>query len=155
MRAITEAEIDDLIAQAAASTRKRVILRLHEHEEPVQRMVNAVMPGTYVTPHVHAQPPKVELLALLRGDVAVLHFNPDGSIQAVHRLQDDSPLRVVEIPPGDIHSMVALAPSAVLEVVQGPYDPQTHKQFMDFAPHEGDPGCDAYLDRLVAHVQKL
>ncbi|MFW5691589.1 MAG: WbuC family cupin fold metalloprotein [Chloroflexota bacterium] len=148
MRTINQKQLDDLIAQAAQSQRKRTIYRLHEHDEPVQRMINAVVPGTYVTPHEHSQPPKVELLTVLRGQIAVLKFAPDGTVHAVHILAEDGPLHVVDIAPGEIHSMVALAPSAVLEIVQGPYDPVSHKQFAPFAPAEGQPGTEDYLSKL-------
>jgi cupin fold WbuC family metalloprotein len=152
MRTITSAQIDDLISQAAASDRKRTIFRLHEHHEPVQRMVNALVPGTYVTPHQHGDPPKVELLSILRGRVAVFHFEPDGQIRESHMLEAGGPVEVIDIAPGDIHSMIALEPAAVLEIVQGPYDPATHKQFAEFAPPEGDPAAVDYLAWLDAQT---
>lgn len=154
MRTITATMIDDLIAQAAASARKRTIYRLHEHEEPVQRMVNALVPGTYVTPHQHAAPPKVELLSILRGQVAALHFTSDGQVEAVHILDENGPIKVVDIAPGEFHNMVALTPCAVLEIVKGPYDAATHKQFAPWAPAEGQPGTDDYLKMLEERIRQ-
>ncbi|HLV35448.1 MAG TPA: WbuC family cupin fold metalloprotein, partial [Spirillospora sp.] len=83
IRAITQQMIEDLIVQAAASPRKRTIYRLHDHEEPVQRMVNAMIPGTYTPPHKHENPDKVELFSILVGKVAVLHFDDAGRIETV------------------------------------------------------------------------
>ena len=47
MRLITKQLLDDLLAQAAADPRGRVPYRFHEHEDPVQRMLNAITPGSY------------------------------------------------------------------------------------------------------------
>lgn len=152
LRVITDEMIDDLLEQAAASDRKRMIYRLHGHNEPVQRMVNAVLPGTYVPPHVHGDPPKVELLAILRGKVAVLNFTPAGDLHQVQTLDMNGPIKIVDIPPGAYHCMIALQPSAVAEIVQGPYDPATHKQFPDWAPLEGAEGYQDYLARLEAQI---
>ena len=154
MRTISDEQITELIQQARDSERKRAIFRLHEHEEPVQRMVNAVIPGTYVTPHKHQSPPKVELLSILRGRVALLRFDDEGGISEIHILDENGPVKVIDIAPGEYHSMVALVPSAVLEIVQGPFDPVTHKQFADFAPHEGQPGTTEYLAMLEEQIRK-
>jgi cupin fold WbuC family metalloprotein len=155
LRTITTALLDDLIAQAAAHPRRRVPYRFHEHEEPVQRMINAIQPGSYITPHRHAQPPKVELIAILRGQAAVVEFAPEGEIAAVHVLDANGPTRGVDIPPGVIHNFVALTPCAVLEIIQGPYHPDTHKQFADWAPAEGSPAAAAYLKQLEARVRSF
>lgn len=154
MRVITDDMVDVLIAEAAASPRKRTIYRLHEHEEPVQRMVNALVPGTYITPHQHARPPKVELMCILKGRVALLQFSPSGDVAEVHMLDERGPNRIVDIAPGTFHNMVALTPCAVLEVITGPYDPATHKQFAAFAPSEGAPEAGAYLASLEARIRE-
>lgn len=154
MRTISQEDITRLIEEAGQSERKRTILRLHEHEEPVQRMVNALVPGTYVTPHRHAAPPKVELIAILRGTVAVLKFAETGDVAEVYVLEENGETPVVEIAPGEIHNMVALTPSAVLEIVQGPYDPATHKQFAAFAPVEGRDGTGDYLASIERIVRE-
>jgi len=148
VRTITTTMLEDLIAQAGESERKRTIFRLHEHEEPVQRMVNALVPGTYITPHKHGAPPKVELLSILCGKVAALEFGSSGDVTEVHILDENGSLKVVDIVPNTYHCMVALEPAAVLEIVQGPYNAATHKQFADFAPHEGIPETATYLRKL-------
>ncbi len=150
MRIITDKMIDDLIIHAGQSERKRTIYRLHEHDEPVQRMINALVPGTYVTPHQHGNPPKVELLAIMRGRVAVFQFDVKGKVEAIHTLDAAGMNRVIDIAPGEYHCMVALEPCAVLEIVQGPYDPATHKQFAAWAPAEGKDGTVEYLKTLEA-----
>ncbi len=145
MRSINLVEIEQLIWQASKSKRKRAILRLHQHEEPVQRMVNAVLPGTYVPPHKHEDPDKVELFSILKGQVAVLRFNQIGEIDSVLPLDENGPIKIVEIPPRTYHSIVALKPSALLEIIQGPYVAETHKQRAVWAPPEDSPKARDYL----------
>ena len=60
MRLIDHGLIDALSAEASRSPRRRAIHRFHEHEEPVQRMINALRDDSYVQPHRHADPDKVE-----------------------------------------------------------------------------------------------
>lgn len=153
MRAIRQVEIEQLIWQASKSTRKRAILRLHEHEEVVQRMVNAVLPGTYVPPHKHENPDKVELFSILKGQVAVLRFNDIGEIDSVLLLDEHGPIKIVEIPPRTYHSIVALEPSAVLEIIQGPYDVATHKKIADWAPPEDSLKARDYLIYMTSIVE--
>jgi cupin fold WbuC family metalloprotein len=153
IRTITQQMIDDLIQQAAASPRKRTIYRLHEHEEPVQRMVNAMIPGTYTPPHKHENPDKVELFTILVGRIALLHFDESGNVQAVHLLDASGPLKIADIAPRTYHALVALEPSAALEIIQGPYDVRTHKQFAPFAPAEDSPEAPAYVRWMEQQVQ--
>jgi len=153
MRPITESLITNLIAQAEQSERGRMPYRFHEHHEPVQRMLNALMPGTYVTPHKHQNPDKVELISILRGQAACVRFSRDGEVEAVFVLEADGPVRGVDIRPGVYHTFVALTPCAVLEIIQGPYEAATHKQFASWAPLEGTPEAPAYLRQLETLIQ--
>ncbi len=148
MRTITQQLLHDLIERAHQSERKRVPYNLHEHHEPVQRMVNALIPGTYVTPHKHQNPDKVELIAVLTGKVACFRFNDTGDVQEVHIMEANGPVRAVDIRPGVYHTFIALEPSAVLEIIQGPYQQDTHKQFAAWAPLEGTAEAGAYVARL-------
>ena len=148
MRTITQQLLQDLIERAQQSQRKRVPYNLHEYHEPVQRMVNALLPGTYVAPHKHENPDKVELIAVLTGRVACFRFSDTGDVQEVHILEANGPVRAVDIRPGIYHTFVALEPSAVLEIIQGPYQQDTHKQFATWAPLEGTPETVGYLARL-------
>jgi cupin fold WbuC family metalloprotein len=154
MRPITEQLLQDLIHRAQLSERKRVPYNLHEYHEPVQRMVNALIPGTYVTPHKHQNPDKVELIAVLTGKVACFRFSDIGEVQDIYILEANGPVRAVDIRPGVYHTFIALEPSAVLEIVQGPYQQDTHKQFAAWAPLEGTPETGAYLARLEALAGK-
>jgi cupin fold WbuC family metalloprotein len=136
MRVITATEIDALMAEANLQGRRRTILRLHEHEEPVQRMVNAILPGSYIAPHKHENPDKVELFNILRGRVAVLRFSPVGDVDDIVVLEQGGENVIAEIPPRVYHSLVAIEPAALLEIIQGPYEAATHKKIAPWAPEE-------------------
>lgn len=144
LRTITTFDIDNLIRMAKKSTRKRTILRLHEHEEPVQRMINAMIPGTYITPHKHEDPDKVELFNILEGSCAVLHFDNRGEVAELVMLSTTGPTKVVDIPPRTYHTIVPLKPCALLEIIQGPYDVETHKSLAPWAPAEDNPKAEDY-----------
>ena len=144
MRFITRFDIDTLMRQARDSKRKRAILRLHEHEEPVQRMMNALIPGTYVPPHKHENPDKVELFSIMVGRVACLQFDVQGAVTELVILEERGVVRVVEIAPRSYHTLIALEPSVVLEIIQGPYDPATHKRIAPWAPEEENPKASDY-----------
>jgi cupin fold WbuC family metalloprotein len=146
----------DLIArlsnEADASPRRRAIHRFHEHEELVQRMLNALRDDTYVQPHRHADPDKVELFLTLQGRMLVLTFDDDGALTGHAVLDPDGPVRGAEIPPRTWHSLMALDPVAVaLEIIQGPYDAATHKKFAPWAPEAADEGL-AWLRGLRDQV---
>lgn len=152
LRTITQTTIAQLMQLAQSSARKRTILRLHEHQEPVQRMVNVMLPGTYIPPHKHENPDKVELFSILVGRLAVVHFREDGAIQQVIVLDAKGENRVVDIPPRTYHTLIPLEPAAALEIIQGPYDAATHKQFAPWSPAEDSPEAAAYLAQLTAQV---
>jgi cupin fold WbuC family metalloprotein len=152
MRAVTQHLLDDLLEQAQRSERGRVPYRFHEHDEPVQRMLNAIIPGSYITPHKHENPDKVELIAILTGKAALCHFDTAGALQEVFILEPDGAVRGVDIPPRVYHNFVALTPCVVLEIIQGPYVAETHKQFAAWAPKEGTPEAATYLKELEAQI---
>ena len=152
LRSISQIEIDELIRQAKQTPRQRQIFRLHEHHEPVQRMVNALIPGTYVTPHKHENPDKVELFNILKGTLAVLQFNETGDVEVVVRLEARGNTKIIDIPPRTYHTIIPLEPTAVLEIIQGPYDATTHKVFASWAPKEDDSKAGDYLMYLTSIV---
>src|SRR5438128_465116 len=77
--AIDEDLLDSVVRLANRSPRKRAMLRFHEFDEHVQRMLNAVEPGSYVRPHRHVSSVKPEAFVVLRGSVLVVRFSDDGA----------------------------------------------------------------------------
>lgn len=154
MRLITQNLLNDLLARAASDPRGRVPYRFHEHEDPVQRMLNAITPGSYVTPHKHETPDKVELIAPLVGSAAMFQYDDLGNITELYIMSPAGPVLGVDIPPRTYHNFVAITPCVVLEIIQGPYHAETHKKFAPFAPLEGSPECAPYLAHLESLIQQ-
>ncbi|MFW5733635.1 MAG: WbuC family cupin fold metalloprotein [Oceanidesulfovibrio sp.] len=148
----------DLIAakasDAAANPRLRDIHVLHEGEpDPLQRMVNALQPGTYVQPHRHMHPPKAETFIILSGRAGFLFFDDadPSDIERAERvlLDRDQGVFAVDIRPGVWHSLVCLALDTVLfEVKNGPYAPHSDKDFAPWAPEPETPQASDFLKKM-------
>lgn len=130
----------DAIAQTAKnSPRQRAMMRFHEFEEYVQRMLNAVEPGTYVRPHRHVDPDRPEAFVLLKGSVLLVRFSDDGVPVEGIVVSANGPVRAAEVPGGAWHTFLSLqSGTVVFEVTQGPYDAATNKDFAMWAPSEDD-----------------
>ncbi|MBN2309579.1 MAG: WbuC family cupin fold metalloprotein [Candidatus Hydrogenedentes bacterium] len=143
--ALIEAKARD----AAASARGREIHCFHTgNEDTLQRMLNALQPGSYITPHQHGRPPKAESIVLLAGSLGFVPFAEDGTPDIAGSVLLDGPRGryAVDFRAGLWHTFFALEPGTVLfEVKPGPYDPDTDKQFAPWAPPEGDARAAAYL----------
>lgn len=153
----SEAVLDAAVQAARNGARKRHMVRFHDFKEPVQRMLNAVEPGSYVRPHRHADPDKPEAFVALRGSVVVVRFDDNGTPLEGVLVSADGPVRGAEVPPGAWHTFVALRSGTVLfEVTQGPYDAVTNKQFASWAPPEDDSRATiAYLAELRRYFEPL
>lgn len=138
-------------SQARQSPRRRAILRYHAHEEPLQRMLNAMEPGTYVRPHRHAEPRKLEIFLALVGSAWLVVFDDAGGVAEAVAIAADGPCRGAEILPDTWHAVVCAAPGTVLyELIEGAYHPVTHKDFAPWSPGEGDAAAGPYLAALEA-----
>lgn len=151
--------IDDTLIEKVASKARHAARRRMNHNfhpalsDPLQRLLNVMEPLSYIRPHKHENPDKVEAFILLRGRMVVVEFNPDGSV-ADHILLD--PLNGsygVEIAPRTFHTIIALeSGTTVYEVKNGPYDPVDDKNFASWAPKEGSGEAPEYLRDLLMNV---
>jgi cupin fold WbuC family metalloprotein len=138
LKTVTAETMDELVARAAASQRRRTNLNLHEApSDPINRFLNVGVAGTYARPHCHAAA-RWEMFVVLRGRLDVVTFTADGIVE--DRLELTPAARpVIEIPGGCWHTILSMTQGSVaLEVKPGPYDPTTDKLFADWAPPEGD-----------------
>ena len=141
--------------KAKGSPRLRMNHNFHELSDPVQRMLNAVEPGSYIHPHRHLDPPKVELFLVLKGRGALFAFNDAGEVTECCLLEAGGETPGVEVPSGTWHTIVSLEEGTVfLEVKDGPYVPLTDKDFAPFAPSPEDPASSAYLEELEIRSEK-
>jgi len=146
MKTITAQSIAELAARAAELPRQRSNINLHpELSDPIQRMVAAGQPGSYVRPHRHSAPGRWELFCLLAGELDLLIFDAKGVVQDRVRLRQGG-TAIVEIPHDCWHSLLFMAKdSAGLELKPGPYAPSEDKDFAAWAPAEGQPGAAELL----------
>ena len=134
------------------SPRRRVIAPLHKQaSDPLQRMLNAVQPDSYIPPHRHLDPPKAEAWVLLRGSLAFFTFEDDGHVRDCVRVAAGGDPFGVDLVPGIYHTFIALEPDTVIyEVKAGPYAAADAKSFAPWAPSEGDSRAEAYMQQLMA-----
>jgi cupin fold WbuC family metalloprotein len=142
----------DLIDRARHSPRLRTNHNFHASlEDSPHRFLNVMLKGTYITPHRHVDPPKSESFLVLEGEIAFFTFDDWGNVITTHVLGRD-PVGI-DIPPGVWHTMAVLSAHAICyEVKPGPYSATTDKDFAAWAPQEGDPGTERYLDLLLAKI---
>lgn len=152
-----DALLDAVTGAARGSGRKRSIIRFHEHTEPLQRMLNSIEPVSYTRPHRHLDPAKPEAFVALRGSVLVVRFDDAGNPIEGEMVSADGPVRGVEVPAGAWHCLVSLRRGTVLfEVIQGPYDAATHKEFAPWAPLEEDAEAGAaFVANLRRHFEPI
>jgi cupin fold WbuC family metalloprotein len=131
---------DPLKTRARHAPRKRVNYNYHSGmDDPINRMIHAMNPGTFVQPHKHESPDKREVFLILEGKVAAVEFNDSGCVTGHIVLSRDSENYGVEIPPRTWHCLIALEEdSLVYEVKDGPYSPDDDKFFASWAPSEND-----------------
>jgi len=156
--AVTADVLETKSRDARSNSRKREILALQRgSEDSLQRMVNAIEPGSYVRPHRHHAPPKAESVVLLSGSVGFVAFHDDGKLNhdACVLLHRSRGAIAVDCRESVWHTFFALEPNTVVfESKSGPFNPDTDKEFASWSPPEGSPEAAAYLERLVADFQK-
>jgi cupin fold WbuC family metalloprotein len=141
--------IERILAKARESPRKRAIYSFSKPKDRMQRMVNAALKDTYVRPHKHENPDKLEVWSILRGRLAVLTFNEKGDITEKVVLDSEGDIKAVEIPPRTWHSFVVLTNEAAIhEIIDSRYNAKTHKTLATWAPEEGTKEGVVYLEKI-------
>lgn len=147
MERFDQSLLDTLANTAANSVRRRANHNIHPGlDAPVQRFFNALEPDTYVRPHRHCTPPRWELFLVLRGHLALLTFDADGRVIGREELCAAGPVFGVEMPEDTWHALVALEPTIIFELKEGPYHALSDKDFATWAPSEGAPACSVLVE---------
>lgn len=143
--------LDELSQKAKNSPRQRMNHNFHEDlADPINRMLNALEPGTYLQPHKHENPDKREVFIVMCGTLVAVFFDNSGNPTEFILLNRDNGNLAVEIPVGEWHTLMAIETgSVVYEVKDGPYLPLSDKNFASWAPKEGDANCSQYLEQLT------
>ncbi|MGE5152832.1 MAG: WbuC family cupin fold metalloprotein [Bdellovibrio bacteriovorus] len=143
-----------LCREAEEAPRRRAHHLIHaSHQDPIQRMLIALQPGTYFRPHRHLSPPKWELLLVLKGAAAWLGFDNEGRVTGRLEAGAHKESKGLESPEGTWHALVCLAPDTVIfECKPGPFAPVAPEDFAPWAPPEGATGA-AELVRWMLRAQ--
>ena len=149
---ITTQLIDSVIDQARVSPRMRMNYNFHpELSDPVQRLLNALEPWTYIRPHKHTT--KEESFVLLRGTALAVVFNDDGSIRDHAILSQANGILGVEFEENSYHMLTALETGTVVyEIKEGPFVPHTEGSSASWAPQEGTPGAKDFLAKVFGEL---
>jgi cupin fold WbuC family metalloprotein len=149
---ITTQLIDSVIDQARTSLRLRMNYNFHpELSDPVQRLLNALEPWTYIRPHKHIT--KEESFVLLRGTALAVVFNDDGSIRDHAVLSQANGILGIEFEENSYHMLTALETGTVVyEIKEGPFVPHTEGSSASWAPQEGTPGAKDFLAKVFGEL---
>jgi cupin fold WbuC family metalloprotein len=144
--------LEALSQEAQDHPRKRKNHNFHTSlADPINRMLNALEPESYVCPHKHERPDKREVFILLKGRLAVFYFDNTGEITDMVVLGPNEGNYGVEIPAGTWHTVVAMESGTVVyEIKDGPYRAEDDKHFAQWAPDEGSPEASLYLQKLLS-----
>jgi cupin fold WbuC family metalloprotein len=151
---INQTLLDQLSDKARQAPRQRMNHNFHQtSDDLLNRMLNAMEPGTYVQPHKHENPDKREAFLLLRGRILIVSFDDAGQITDHIELNPATGNFGLEIPPRTYHTLITLESGSVLyELKDGPYNPVNDKHFAPWAPAEGSPEAAAYVQNLLDQI---
>lgn len=139
--------IERVLEEARCSPRLRKNYNFHDRDDhPCQRLLNAILPLSYIQPHRHLDPVKAEMLVVLRGKVGLVFFDEAGNVVEKMLLEAGGEQLAANIPPGQFHTLVALDDGVVVfETKAGPYVPHMPEEKAPFAPGEEAQGTSNYL----------
>jgi len=143
--------LEEMAHKSKAAKRGRAHFLFHRsHDDTLQRMLNAMQPGTYLQPHKHENPDKREVFLVLTGKFLVVEFDEQGNISDHMILDANGHQHAAEITERTFHTVICMAPDSIAyELKDGPYSPIDDKNFASWAPKEGDPTCADFIDRIL------
>jgi cupin fold WbuC family metalloprotein len=140
VKILDQAMMDGIVEMARKSQKLRAVYNYHEQGEYLQRMLYAGLRDTYVRPHRHPMPVKLEAYLILKGRAFLPVFDDKGRVLETVCLDENGPVRMAEIPAGTWHSLVIDSEFAVFyELIEGKYDPFNFKSYAGWAPDEEEP----------------
>lgn len=128
---LTNEIVSHVSESAKSSPRLRMNYNLHESfEDSVQRMFNALEPGTIVP--IARHPYSSETLIMLRGKLRVLIYNDNKEIIEDVVIAPNSENMGYHIPKGTWHQVESLESGTVcFETREGPYAPVAPEDMME------------------------
>lgn len=140
MKVIDKRLLDETSEKAKASPRFRINYNFHEQlDDPINRLLNAMEPETYIRPHRHLNPPKEEIFFILRGKVMLFVFDDKGNITDKLLMGPEEGVYGAELPAGTWHSLLVLETNTVLyEVKPGPFVPLSEEDMAAWSPEQDE-----------------
>lgn len=140
MEVIDEALLNGVSAAAKCSPRLRMNHNFHlSLNDSLHRLLNAMEPGTYVRPHRHLNPKRVEACILLRGRAVVFIFDDSGRVTGHHIVCPQEGIFGIDIEAGVWHSVLVLEEGSVFyEVKEGPFVPLSEGDMASWSPSPED-----------------
>lgn len=138
LRIFDDVFFNELIDSALASQRLRSHFSLHDsYQSKVQRLLIALIKGTYIPPHYHELPHQWEYFQVIKGTVSLIIFDNDSGVKDIIQMGDGEATRAIEIPPKTIHTLLCRSETAiVLECKEGPFEVEFAKILPVWAPDE-------------------
>lgn len=122
--------LDSLLAEAAASERKRVAYDMRNgSSDKSQRLMNALMPETKVAIHRHRD--TSETLVVLRGELVELIYDDNGKVVERVVLNPKKGNYMYQIPAGTWHAVEVIEPTVIFEAKDGAYAPVNAEDILD------------------------
>ncbi len=152
MSSLSRSETADGLRRAAESSRRRHAKILHSPGDEFNRVFNFIMADSYMQPHQHPGPEKIEKITVMSGIMAVFLFTDQGDIGRLAFLEKGV-VEMIEIPAFTWHTYVMMSHSAVsYETMMGQYEPRSWKEFARWAPAENTPESVEYLASLKSEA---
>lgn len=128
---IDEKFLDSLSEQVRSNPRLRQSFDLRTTpNDGLQRMLNALEPGTVMPIHRHRN--SSETVVLLRGSFRELFYDDDGSLTEDVLVKDGGTNKVLQVEKGRWHSLECLEPGTVIfEAKDGAYEPLKDIDILD------------------------
>ena len=158
MKLINKQLLDETTAKAKVAPRLRMNYNFHEDlNDPINRLLNAMEPDTYLRPHRHVNPDKNEVFLLLRGKVAIFIFDDMGNITETVILDPLQGNYGGEISAGVWHGLLVLETGSVIyEIKEGPFAPLAPENMASWSPDASDmEGVKAYMRKLRGFFNNL
>jgi len=157
MKLIDTKLLDETTEKARLSPRLRMNHNFHESlDDPVNRLINAMEPDTYLRPHRHQNPDKDEIFLLLRGKAVLFLFDDRGTVAEWVMLDPKAGMYGGEVPCNVWHTLLILETgSVVYEIKKGPFTPLSPENMASWSPEAEDTaGVKKFMDKLKSYINK-
>lgn len=149
-------ELGKLKSLSSENSRKRQHRNLHDsYDEICQTLLNVIEVDSYVKPHKHINNGQPELLVCLEGSFAVVAFDNHGKIFSAIKCApagSKKDILAVRIPSEVWHTVVPFEKCVILEVKQGPFNPEEAKIMAPWAPEEHSEEKENYMRSIKSEI---